>query len=162
MREPAEARRAEWTAIAAGVAIVGNAVIFGTDVFSAIVLDPAAADATDSSVADLIGRIHHYGDRRLPIPGVTAVVAAPAAAVLAKTPAARAGATTATLAMVAWLVIYGNISKPINKELRAAAASHAVPSNTRSLQQRWGAVIWPRVGLQGLALVGLLFALARR
>lgn len=156
------ARRSIAVKTAVGIAVVGNAVIFGTDVFSALVLRPAASDAADSSVADLIGRVHHYGDRRLPLPGVTATVAAAGTAVLAQTAATRSAATTSTLALGGWLAIYLGISAPINKELRAAAASHTVPPDIRDLQQRWDAVIWPRAALQGLSLAGLLAVLTRK
>ena len=65
----------------AAIAVLASAVIYGTDVFCAVVLRPAAAGARETSIADLVGRIHHYGDRRLPIPGITAIVAAAAALV---------------------------------------------------------------------------------
>ena len=61
------------------VACLGTGVIYGTDVFCALVLRPAAAAAREASIADLVGRIHHFGDRRLPVPGITAIVAAGAA-----------------------------------------------------------------------------------
>jgi hypothetical protein len=148
--------------LAAGVAVAESGVIYGTDVFSALVLRPAAADASDSSVADLIGRIHHYGDKRLPLPGVTGALATVVSAVLADAKATRVAAVTAALAQATWLGIYLRISAPINRELRDAATSHAVPSNTRTLQQRWDAVIWPRAALQVVALAGLLIVLIRR
>jgi hypothetical protein len=59
-----------FTAGAALVAVATTALIYGTDLFCALVLRPAAAGAADSSVADLLGRVHEYGDRRLPAPGV--------------------------------------------------------------------------------------------
>jgi hypothetical protein len=155
-------RRDTQSRLAASVAVAESAVIYGTDVFSALVLHPAAADASDASVADLVERIHHYGDRRLPVPGVTGAPATVVTAVLADTVTSRVAATTAALAQATWLGIYLGISAPINKELRAAAASHSVPSNTRALQQRWDAVIWPRAALRGVALGGLLVVLIRR
>ncbi len=60
------------------------------------------------------------------------------------------------MALLAWLAIYPRISAPINKQLRAAAASHTVPADTRILQQRWDSVIWTRAALQAVALTGLL------
>ena len=58
--------------------------------------------------------------------------------------------------MLVWLVSYLRISAPINKRLRAAAASHTVPADTKNLQQRWDSVIWARATLQAIALAGLL------
>ena len=56
------------TATADGTAVVGilsAAVIYGTDLFCALIVRPAASGAAYASIADLIGRIHEYGDRRL-------------------------------------------------------------------------------------------------
>lgn len=147
------------TAVALAAALVGiatTAVIYGTDVFCALVLRPAAGGATDAAVADLLGRVHHYGDRRLPVPGIAAVLAAAVAAIASSTTISRAGALLALLALLTWLVIYLRVSAPINKRLRAAAAAGAVPADTRTLQTRWDSVIWPRAALQALALTGLL------
>jgi hypothetical protein len=141
------------------VGIAGTAIIYGTDVFSALVLRPAASQATDSSIADLIGRIHQYGDQRLPVPGVAAIIAAALATGFARSTTTRAAAGTALLALAIWLAIYLGISAPVNRRLRAAASSHTVPSDTRALQQRWDSVIWFRAGLQTIALAGLLIVL---
>ncbi len=148
--------------VAALVAIVTTALIYGTDLFCALVLRPAASGAADSSVADLLGRVHEYGDRRLPVPGAISVLATALAAAASDHGAARVGGAIALLALLAWLAIYARISAPINKQLRAAAASHTVPADTRTLQQRWDSVIWPRAALQTVALVGLLTLLVNR
>jgi hypothetical protein len=139
--------------------IAGTGIIYGTDVFSALVLCPAASEATDASVADLVGRIHQYGDRRLPVPGVAAMLAAAAIAGFAKSAETRWAASGALLALAIWLGVYLSISAPVNKRLRAAASSHTVPTDTRALQSRWASVIWLRAGLQAVALGGLLIAL---
>jgi hypothetical protein len=112
------------------VGIAGTGIIYGTDGFSALVLRPAASQASDSSVADLIGRIHHYGDQRLPVPGVAAIVAAALATGFAMSSTTRAAAGTALLALAIWLAIYLAVSAPVNKRLRAAAPpiqSHPIP-----------------------------------
>jgi len=149
------------TTIANLVAILSGAVIYGTDVFCALVVRPAAAGAADASIADLIGRVHEYGDRRLPLPGVVAILATALSGVTAPDNAARMIGAIAFLALLAWLAIYLRISAPINAKLRAAAASGSVPSDTSELQHRWDRVIWPRAALQGVALASLLLMLAR-
>jgi hypothetical protein len=151
--------------LATGVALVAIAtteLIYGTDLFCALVLRPAAHGAADSSVADLLGRVHEYGDRRLPAPGVLSVLATALAIAASDTVAARIGGVIALLALLAWLAIYIRISAPINKKLRAAAASHTVPADTRILQQRWDSVIWPRAALQAVAMAGLLTIIVTR
>ncbi|MGW4729555.1 anthrone oxygenase family protein [Streptomyces shenzhenensis] len=142
--------------IAALVAVFGAAIIYGTDLFCALVLRPAASGASDASVADLLGRVHEYGDRRLPLPGVLSIIATALAAAANDSTPARIGGAIALAALLLWLAIYLRISAPINKRLRAAAASHTVPADTRELQQRWDSVIWARALLQTIALAGLL------
>ncbi|CAM4289107.1 hypothetical protein [Nocardiopsis rhodophaea] len=144
------------TTAVAVVGILSTAVIYGTDLFCALIVRPAAGGAADSSIADLIGRIHEYGDRRLPVPGVVSIIAAALAIALSDGTLARIAAATALVALLAWLAIYVRISAPINKRLRAAAADHTVPADTKELQQRWDGVIWLRTALQAIALVGLL------
>jgi hypothetical protein len=153
----------ETTTVAAVVGIAAAAVIYGTDAFCALVLRPAAAKASESSVADLIGHIHEYGDRRLPVPGVISVIAAALVTAIGGDHAAtRIGGAVALVALLAWLLIYARISAPINKKLRAAAASHTVPADTRQLQQRWDSVIWARTVLQTIALAGFLTVILTR
>ncbi|MGY4771267.1 hypothetical protein ACXC9Q_30535 [Kribbella sp. CWNU-51] len=146
---------------AALVAIATTGIIYGTDIFAALVLRPAAVGAADASVADLLGRVHEYGDRRLPAPGAISVIAT-ALVTATSHNAARIGSGIALAALLAWLAIYSRISAPINKQLRAAAANHTVPPDTRALQQRWDSVIWTRAALQSLALAGLLTAVLTR
>ena len=138
------------------VAIFSAAIIYGTDLFCALIVRPAASGAAEASVADLIGRIHEYGDRRLPIPGVISIIAAGLAIATSDSAPARIGGAIALVALLVWLAIYLRISAPINKRLRAAAADHTVPADTQNLQQRWDSVIWVRAILQAVALAGLL------
>lgn len=142
--------------IAALIAIFSAAIIYGTDVFCALIVRPAAVGAADTSVADLLGRVHEYGDRRLPIPGVVSIIATGLATAISDSAPARIGGAIALVALLVWLAIYLRISAPINKRLRAAAASHTVPTDTKNLQQRWDSVIWARATLQAIALAGLL------
>ncbi|WP_328997773.1 DUF1772 domain-containing protein [Kribbella sp. NBC_00709] len=147
---------------AALVAILSAAVIYGTDLFCALVVRPAASGAADSSVADLLGHVHEYGDRRLPVPGMISVIATAVATATTHGAPARIAGALALVALLAWLAIYLRISAPINRVLRVAAASHTVPADTRNLQQRWDSVIWPRAALQTIALAGLLAIIITR
>jgi hypothetical protein len=148
--------------VLAGVALMAGAVIYGTDVFCAIVQRPALAFVDDRTLTSVMGRVHQYGDRRLPVPGALSVIAAAAAAVTAaiagRAAAATAGAAVAVLAV--WLIIYLRISAPVNRTLTAAAASGQIPPAARSLQRRWDSVITTRAILQAAALAALCAALA--
>jgi hypothetical protein len=72
-------------------ALVATAVIYGTDVFAAIVLRPALAHVDDRTLTGATGYMHDYADRRLPVPGaigLAATVSGTAVAALAGHPGA--------------------------------------------------------------------------
>jgi hypothetical protein len=50
--------------ILAGLAILANAIIYGTDVFGAIILRPVIAAVDDRTLTQLVGHIHRIADRR--------------------------------------------------------------------------------------------------
>jgi hypothetical protein len=148
--------------VAALIAVLGTGVVFGTDVFCAMVQRPALALIDDGALVAVMGNVHRYGDRRMPLPGVVGMIAAAASAALA----AAAGrwtaalmAATAVAVLVVWLVIYLRVSAPINRQLTAAAQARDVPANARALQANWDRVINARATLQGLAVCALCVAL---
>ena len=149
--------------ILASLAILANAVIYGTDVFGAIVLRPAIAAVDDRTLTQLLGHIHRIADGRFPAIGAVGVIAAMATAALAGASGhwvSAAAAALATLALVIFLAIYNRASKPVNTALTAAALADRVPGDARQLQARWDSVINARVALQTLALAALCVALA--
>ena len=100
--------------------VLACGIIYGTDVFSAIVLRPALALVDDRTLVSIMGRVHDFGDRRLRAPGVAGLVAAmPGTAVVAWAGhlAATVAGATAVLALACWLIIYARISTPINSRL---------------------------------------------
>ena len=149
--------------ILASLAILANAVIYGTDVFGAIVLRPAIAAVDDRTLTQLLGHIHRIADRRFAAIGAAGLIAAMATAALAGASGhwvSAAAAALATLALVIFLAIYNRVSKPVNTALTAAALADRVPGDARQLQARWDSVINARVALQTLALAALCVALA--
>jgi hypothetical protein len=149
--------------ILASLAILANAVIYGTDVFGAIVLRPAIAAVDDRTLTQVLGHIHRIADRRFPAIGAAGLIAAMATAALAGASGhwvSAAAAALATLALVIFLAIYNRVSKPVNTALTAAALADRVPGDARQLQARWDSVINARVALQTLALAALCVALA--
>jgi len=149
--------------ILASLAILANAVIYGTDVFGAMVLRPAIAAVDDRTLTQLLGHIHRIADRRFPAIGAAGLIAAMATAALAGASGhwvSAAAAALATLALVIFLAIYNRVSKPVNTALTAAALADRVPGDARQLQARWDSVINARVALQTLALAALCVALA--
>jgi hypothetical protein len=149
--------------ILAGLAILANGVIYGTDVFGAIVVRPAVAAVDDRTLTQLLGHIHRIADIRLRNIGVAGLIAAIATAAVAAASGhwvSTAGGALATLALITFIGVYNRVSKPVNAALTAAALADRVPRDARQLQARWDSVIDARVGLQTIALVALCVALA--
>ncbi len=144
------------------ISVLGNAVVYGTDVFCALVQRPALVAVDDPALVAVMGNVHRFGDRRMPVPGVLGVVAAIASAALLAVAgqwAQTIAAACAVVILLAWLALYVRISAPINRQLTAAATSRQVPTNARVLQSNWDRVINARAILQGLALVALCLTL---
>jgi len=144
--------------ILAGLAILANAVIYGTDVFGAIVQRPAIAAVDDRTLTQVMGHIHRVADRRLAAFSIGGLVAAAVTTALAAATGhwvSTAGGALAALALTTFVVIYTRISKPVNTALTAAAVADRVPDNAR-----WDSVINGRVVLQTLSLAALCVALA--
>ena len=144
--------------LAALLAIVSTGIVYGTDSFCALVQRPALARVDDVALTAVMGNVHRFGDRRLPVPGVVGMLAAAAASVLAALAGHVAGSVAAGIAfvlLVTWVVVYLRISAPINRVLTAAAAAHETPTNARTLQREWDRVIVLRAVLQGLAVAAL-------
>lgn len=152
----------ELARVAALIGVLATAVVFGTDVFCAMVQRPALARIDNRALVAVMGNVHRYGDRRMPVPGVVALVAAAVSALAAAaagrwTVAAVAG--TALTLLLVWLALYLRVSAPINRQLTAAAEAHGVPANARALQANWDRIITARATLQGLAVCALCVAL---
>jgi hypothetical protein len=144
------------------VAVLSAGVVYGTDVFCAMVQRPALARIDDRALLAVMGNIHRYGDRRMPVPGVLGLVAAAISAVFAATAGRWTQAVAAGVAvglLVAWLLIYLRVSAPINHQLTAAIGQSDPAINARELQHNWDRVITIRAVLQGLAVTALCTAL---
>jgi hypothetical protein len=144
------------------IAVLGTAVVYGTDVFCAMVQRPALARVDDRALLVVMGNIHRYGDRRMPVPGVLGMIAAAISAVLAAVSGRWAQAGAAGIAvglLVVWLVIYLRVSAPINRQLTGAVDQAGAVVDARALQGNWDAIITVRATLQGLAVTALCVTL---
>jgi hypothetical protein len=144
------------------IAVLGTAVVYGTDVFCAMVQRPALARADDRALLVVMGNIHRYGDRRMPVPGVLGMIAAAISAVLAAASGrwAQAGAAGIALGLLlVWLVIYLRVSAPINRQFTGAVDQPGAVVDARALQGNWDAVITVRAALQGVAVTALCVTL---
>jgi len=148
--------------IAALIAILSTGVVYGTDVFCALVQRPALARADDRALTTVMGNVHRYGDRRMPIPGALGIIAAATCAAVAGITGRwveAIPAATAVVLLLAWITLYRKVSAPINRQLAAAAQLGDIPANVRVLQSNWDRIITTRAVLQGLAVAALCIAL---
>ncbi len=144
--------------IAAIIGVMAAGIIYGTDVFCAIVQRPALSKVDDAPAAAVMGRVHQYGDRRLPVPGLVGILAAAVTTVaeaVSESPAGAIAAGIALIAMLAWLRLYLHVAAPVNRALTAAAVAGVTPASFRTLQSRWDRVITPRALLMAIAVAGL-------
>lgn len=98
----------------------------------------------------------------MPVPGALGIVATAASVVLAAVAAHWAQAIVAGAALVlllVWIVLYTQVSAPINRQLTAAADAGQPLPNGRALQAQWDRIIGARAMLQGLALAALCVVL---
>ncbi|GAA4326891.1 DUF1772 domain-containing protein [Mucilaginibacter gynuensis] len=138
-----------------GLAIVATAVVFGTDVFFAVVGRKAVAKSKDGSIADLIGHFHEIADQRMPVFGVLAIITILMQVVLNGLSTLHGQFSVLSLiALLTHLMIYVKISKPINKIMVEGIKFGRMIGNIRELQQRWDSVIYLRAGVLLIALTG--------
>jgi uncharacterized membrane protein len=144
------------------IAVLGTGVVYGTDVFCAIVQRPALARVDDRVLVAMMGNIHRYGNQRMPVPGGLGIAAAAISAVLAATSGRWSQAIAAGVAvgvLLVWLAIFLLVSSPINSQLIAAADGAAASTDARALQRNWDRVINARATLQGVAVAALCVTL---
>ncbi|MFI9508313.1 DUF1772 domain-containing protein [Nocardia sp. NPDC052566] len=151
------------TQLVAILAILANAVVYGVDTGAAVMNRAVYTHLDDRTVTMVAGWGHYYGDKRMPIFGVSGVVTAVLTAVLAALAGhtgAAVAAGIAVAALVIWLAIYVRVAKPVNTAQTAAAQSGDIPPNARALQEKWDSVITVRVALQVVAITGLAATVA--
>ena len=129
--------------MAALIAVLGTAVVFGTDVFCAMVQRPALAAVDDRALVAVMGNVHRYGDRECRSRrGRNGRRGGECGTGRSRRSTGQAvPAAAALFLLLTWLVLYARISAPINRQLAAAARSRDVPSNARALQDNWDRII---------------------
>ncbi|MEV0060207.1 DUF1772 domain-containing protein [Nocardia sp. NPDC050718] len=148
--------------IIATAAVLANAVVYGTDVCGAVIMRSVYRKLDDATVTVSAGWGHYYGDKRMPIVGVSGVVTAVLTlliAVLAGQTGAAVAAGIAVAALLTWLAFYVRVAKPINTRQTAAALSGVIPADARALQDKWDSILKYRVTLQFIAVAGLCAAI---
>ncbi len=140
------------------VAMLSAGVVYGTDVFFAVVGRPALNRASDAALTEVMGRLHEVGDARMPMFGATALVST-----LALVFTTGLGSSSSQFALLALaglgtqLGAYLGVARAVNVAQTAAAQQGVTPPNARELQRRWDSVITLRavgtlVGVASLVL----------
>ena len=143
------------------VAVLSAGVVYGTDVFFAVVGRPALKRASEAGLTEVMGRLHEVGDARMPMFGATALVST-----LALVFTTGLGSSPSLFALLALaglgtqLGSYIGVARAVNMALTGAAKQGVTPPNARELQTRWDSVITLRavgmlVGIASLALCAL-------
>src|SRR6266567_1086438 len=134
--------------ILATLAVLGNGIVYGTDVVSGLVTRSVNRQLDDRTMTISAGWGHYYADRRMPFAGAGGVIGTVLTLLLAAIGghvAAAIAAGVALAALLIWLGIYARIAKPINTAQTAAAQSGVIPDNARALQNAWEAMLGYRI-----------------
>jgi len=128
------------------VGILGTAVILGTDVFFLTIGRPALRLATISAATEVMGFLHMFGDARMPLWGVAAILSNILLAVFSKT-GQRWFYTISVLMLLLFVIVYNRLSKPINRLQTEVAKTGRSLDNGRELQASWNRSLAIRVPL---------------
>lgn len=147
----------------AGLGVLACAGIYGGDLFAAIVLRSALSDLDAQTLTTMMGRVHRYGDRQMPILFVVSLVASILTAILAlitdRTEVVAVSAV-ATVVLLCWIVVFLRVSAPVNRAFTTAADAGTTLPDAHPLQRRWKRAIPTRLSLQTVALIALCAALS--
>jgi hypothetical protein len=140
------------------VGILSTAVVFGTDMFFLTVGRPALRLASASAVTEVMGFVHLFADRRMPVPGVLAILSNVVLTVFGAH-AHRSIYVVSLSTLILFVVTYDRFSKPINRLQTEAAKTRKQLDNARVLQQAWDRSLLMRVPLLTLSMLAQCFAL---
>ena len=140
------------------IGILSTAVVCGTDMFFLTVGRPALRLASPSAGTEVMGFIHIFGDARMPIWGVLAILSNLLLALFSRS--GHRGFYFASLSMlILFVVIYNLLSKPINRLQTEAAKTGGRLDNARELQASWDRSVMIRTPLLVAALLVQCLAL---
>ena len=146
-----------WPASLAG--LISTAVIFGTDMFFLTVGRPAFRLASQSAATETMGFIHLFGDKRMPIWGILAMLSNLLLIVFGAS-GHRAFYLLSLSVLILFVVIYDRFSKPINRLQTKAAKTGTRLDNAREFQASWNRLLAMRVPLLAVSMLAQLVALS--
>lgn len=147
-----------WPAGLVALALLSSGVVYGVDVFFALVARPALRRTDEASLTQVLGQLHAVADARMPVAGATALLSTAALAWLAGGWTTRPGclALLALASLLTQLVAYLRVARPVNQRQTAAARQGHTPPDARALQERWDSVIGLRAGALTVAVAALI------
>jgi hypothetical protein len=156
--EKGEGTMNHWICPVSLVGILSTAVVCGTDMFFLTVGRPALRLASSSAGTEVMGFLHMFGDARMPIWGVSAILSNLLLAVLGRSEQ-RWFYLGSLLMLILFVVFYARLSKPINQIQTEAAKSGKSLNNARELQVSWDRSLIIRVPLLVVSLLAQCLAL---
>src|SRR5215831_5498894 len=129
------------------VGILSTAVVLGTDMFFLTIGRPALRLASPSAGSEVMGFFHMFGDARMPIWGVSAILSNLLLAVSSRSEQ-RWFYLASLLMLILFVISYARLSKPINQIQTEAAKNGGSLDNGRELQASWDRSLIIRVPLR--------------
>src|SRR5215467_7465280 len=139
-------RMNHWPWLVSLVGILCTAVVCGTDMFFLTVGRPALKLASPFAGTEVMGYFHRFGDARMPIWGVVAVVSNLLLGLLTRG-GHRGLYLLSVSVLILFVVIYNRLSKPINRLQTEAAQTGGRLDNARELQASWDRSVMIRTPL---------------
>jgi Domain of unknown function (DUF1772) len=141
------------------LAVICTGVVYGVDVFFAVIGQRALAESDDAAIADVMGRLHQVSDARMPIFGGTGLLATIALAAISPIGTLVSWLTLSAIAgLLVQLSLYLTVAKPINTKMTKAVQRKEVLTDIRELQNRWDSVVVARAIAMTLAMGCLVTA----
>jgi len=134
------------------VGILSTAVVLGTDMFFVTVGRRALRLASPSAGTEVMGFFHMIADARMPIWVVTATLCNLVLAAFSRSEQ-RWFYLASLLVLIAFVIAYFRLSKPINQIQTEAAKTGKSLDNARELQASWDRSLTIRVPLLVVSLL---------
>jgi hypothetical protein len=141
-----------WMGTVSLIGILCTAVVVGTDMFFLTCARPALRMASSSAGTEVMGFFHMFGDARMPIWGVAAILSNILLAVLSRSEQ-RWFYLASLLMLIVFVIAYARFSKPINRIQTRAAKTGESLDNGRELQASWDRSLIIRVPLLVVSLL---------
>jgi hypothetical protein len=113
---------------------------------------PALRLASPSAGTEVMGFLHMFADARMPIWGVSAILSNFLLVMFSRSEQ-RWFYFASLLMLILFVIIYGRLSKPINRLQTEAARTGRSLNNARELQQLWDGSLMIRVPLLVVSLL---------